>query len=145
MQGEVVLITGCSTGIGRATAATLATAGYEVVATARRPEELEGIGAAMALQLDVTDTTSIEATVSAVLERHGWIDVLVNNERYQGVTAGMRRQEPEPEAVSRVVRQAIESARPRAHYVAGLPFPGRLVLHLGDFAWDLVVRKMFRI
>ena len=43
MNPEVVLITGCSTGIGRATATTLATAGYEVVATARRPEELEAI------------------------------------------------------------------------------------------------------
>jgi NADP-dependent 3-hydroxy acid dehydrogenase YdfG len=43
MEPEVVLITGCSTGIGRATATTLATAGYEVVATARRPEELEAI------------------------------------------------------------------------------------------------------
>ena len=43
LEPEVVLITGCSTGIGRATATTLATAGYEVVATARRPEELEAI------------------------------------------------------------------------------------------------------
>ena len=43
MEPDVVLITGCSTGIGRATATTLATAGYEVVATARRPEELEAI------------------------------------------------------------------------------------------------------
>ena len=43
MEPEVVLVTGCSTGIGRATATTLATAGYEVVATTRRPEELEAI------------------------------------------------------------------------------------------------------
>ena len=43
MEPDVVVITGCSTGIGRATATTLATAGYEVVATARRPEELEAI------------------------------------------------------------------------------------------------------
>ena len=43
MEPDVVLITGCSTGIGRATATTLTGAGYEVVATARRPEELEAI------------------------------------------------------------------------------------------------------
>jgi NADP-dependent 3-hydroxy acid dehydrogenase YdfG len=66
MNPEVVLMTGCSTGIGRATAMTLATAGYEVVATARRPEELEAIGTAMALPLDVTDEASIEAAVGAV-------------------------------------------------------------------------------
>jgi NADP-dependent 3-hydroxy acid dehydrogenase YdfG len=79
MKPEVVLITGCSTGIGRATAATLTAAVYEVVATARRFEDLQGIGAAMALPLDVTDDASIEAAVGAVLERYGRIEVLVNN------------------------------------------------------------------
>jgi NAD(P)-dependent dehydrogenase (short-subunit alcohol dehydrogenase family) len=82
MKPEVVLITGCSTGIGRATAATLTAAGYEVVATARRFEDLQGIGAAMILPLDVTDEASIEAAVEAVLERYGRIDVLVNNAGY---------------------------------------------------------------
>ena len=79
MEPEVVLITGCSTGIGRATATTLTGAGYEVVATARRPEELDGIGAVMALPLDVTDERSIETAVRAVLERYRRIDVLINN------------------------------------------------------------------
>jgi NADP-dependent 3-hydroxy acid dehydrogenase YdfG len=79
MNPEVVVITGCSTGIGRATAATLTGAGYEVVATARRSEDLQGVGAAMALPLDVTDEASIEAAVGAVLARYGRIDVLVNN------------------------------------------------------------------
>jgi NAD(P)-dependent dehydrogenase (short-subunit alcohol dehydrogenase family) len=82
MKPEVVLVTGCSTGIGRAIAQMLATEGYEVVATARKPEDLEGIGAAMSLRLDVTDEASIEAAVRTVLERHGQIDVLVNNAGY---------------------------------------------------------------
>jgi len=82
MNPEVVLITGCSTGIGRTTAVTLAATGYTVIATARKPDALDGIGAAMILPLDVTDEASIEAAVEAVLERCGRIDVLINNAGY---------------------------------------------------------------
>jgi short-subunit dehydrogenase len=64
---------------------------------------------------------------------------------YQQVTADMRRQEPGPEVVSEVVQRAIEAARPKGRYVAGFSFSGRLVLHLGDSVWDLVVRRMFKI
>jgi NAD(P)-dependent dehydrogenase (short-subunit alcohol dehydrogenase family) len=65
--------------------------------------------------------------------------------QYEQVTAEMRRTEPEPDAVSRVVQKAIEAARPKARYVAGFPWSGRLVLRLGDPVWDLVVRQMFKI
>lgn len=82
MNADVVVITGCSTGIGRATAVTLSAAGYTVIATARKPEDIEAIGAAMALPLDVTDEASIEAAVVAVIERYGRIDALVNNAGY---------------------------------------------------------------
>ena len=78
----VALITGCSTGIGRATAAMLTTSGYQVVATARDAETLDGLGAAMALSLDVTDAGSIDAAVTAVLDRFDRIDVLINNAGY---------------------------------------------------------------
>jgi NADP-dependent 3-hydroxy acid dehydrogenase YdfG len=80
--GPVVLITGCSSGIGRATAAMLSTAGYRVVATARQPDTLADLDVALALRLDVTDTDSIASAVGAVLERFGRIDVLVNNAGY---------------------------------------------------------------
>jgi NAD(P)-dependent dehydrogenase (short-subunit alcohol dehydrogenase family)/glyoxylase-like metal-dependent hydrolase (beta-lactamase superfamily II) len=76
------VITGCSTGIGRATAEALAAAGYVVVATARHPETLTGLGAAMTLRLDVTDSAGIHAAVDAILERYGRIDVLINNAGY---------------------------------------------------------------
>lgn len=66
-------------------------------------------------------------------------------QQYQQVTTDMRRQEPGPEAVSRIVQQAIEASRPKARYLAGFPFSGKLVLFLGDSVWDRVVRQMFKI
>jgi NAD(P)-dependent dehydrogenase (short-subunit alcohol dehydrogenase family) len=77
-----VLITGCSTGIGRATAVELAARGHEVVATARRPETLEGIDVAERHGLDVDDDVSVQAAVAAA----GAVDVLVNNAGWE--TAG---------------------------------------------------------
>jgi NAD(P)-dependent dehydrogenase (short-subunit alcohol dehydrogenase family) len=70
-----VLITGCSTGFGRATAVELKKRGYEVVATARRPETIADIDADAHLALDVTDDASVQEAVAAA----GTIDVLVNN------------------------------------------------------------------
>jgi NAD(P)-dependent dehydrogenase (short-subunit alcohol dehydrogenase family) len=69
------LITGCSTGFGRATAVELKKRGYEVVATARRPETIKDIDADAHLALDVTDDDSVAKAVAAA----GAVDVLVNN------------------------------------------------------------------
>src|SRR3954470_13495221 len=83
-QQGAVLITGCSTGIGRATAQRLLGGTRPVVATARRPEtlaELEAAGADV-LALDVTDEESMRAAVDTVIERHGAVGVLVNNAGY---------------------------------------------------------------
>jgi NAD(P)-dependent dehydrogenase (short-subunit alcohol dehydrogenase family) len=79
-----VLITGCSTGIGRATAERLAQHGMTVYATARRPEsieELKGSGC-RTLALDVTDEASMQAAVSAVEQADGPVAALVNNAGY---------------------------------------------------------------
>ena len=83
-SSSVVLITGCSTGIGRATASHLAARGYTVIATARRVEDLGDLAAAgcQTLPLDVTDEASMRAAVDAVEAAHGRIDVLVNNAGY---------------------------------------------------------------
>src|SRR5262245_62158293 len=77
----VSLVTGCSSGIGRAVARELARRGQRCFASARRPEsvrELEAEGLE-AVRLDVDDPDSVRAAVDAVLERAGRIDLLVNN------------------------------------------------------------------
>jgi NAD(P)-dependent dehydrogenase (short-subunit alcohol dehydrogenase family) len=81
---RVALITGCSSGIGRATAARLAGAGWTVYATARRPETLADLEArgCRTLGLDVTDEASMRAAVEAVEAEHGTVGVLVNNAGY---------------------------------------------------------------
>src|ERR671920_1525500 len=81
---KAVLITGCSTGIGRATAEHLAAKGYTVYATARRLEaiaDLEEKGC-KTLALDVTDDASMQAAIDAVVAAEGSIGVLVNNAGY---------------------------------------------------------------
>lgn len=81
---RVVLITGCSTGIGRATAQHLAARGDAVIATARRVSDLDALAAAgcRILPLDVRDEASMAAAVGEVESTHGRIDVLVNNAGY---------------------------------------------------------------
>jgi NADP-dependent 3-hydroxy acid dehydrogenase YdfG len=81
---KAVLITGCSSGIGRATALRLTGAGWTVYATARRPETLADLerAGARTLALDVTDEGSMRAAVDAVEEAEGAVGVLVNNAGY---------------------------------------------------------------
>ncbi|MCC6850570.1 MAG: SDR family NAD(P)-dependent oxidoreductase [Deltaproteobacteria bacterium] len=81
---KAVLITGCSTGIGRATALRLARAGHPVYASARKLEAIQDLGAAgcTLLALDVCDEASIRAAVARVEAERGAVGVLVNNAGY---------------------------------------------------------------
>jgi len=81
---KAVLITGCSTGIGRATAERLADRGHTVYATARRPESIADLEAkgCKTLALDVTDEASMAAAVAAVEQAEGAVGALVNNAGY---------------------------------------------------------------
>jgi NAD(P)-dependent dehydrogenase (short-subunit alcohol dehydrogenase family) len=83
-RSRAVLITGCSTGIGRATAEHLAARGWPVYATARRPDsiaDLEPKGC-RTLALDVTDEDSIRSAVATVEAECGALGALVNNAGY---------------------------------------------------------------
>jgi NAD(P)-dependent dehydrogenase (short-subunit alcohol dehydrogenase family) len=79
-----VLITGCSSGIGRATAERLAERGHTVYATARRPGSIADLAerGCRTLALDVTDEDSMSAAVSAVEAEEGAVGALVNNAGY---------------------------------------------------------------
>jgi NAD(P)-dependent dehydrogenase (short-subunit alcohol dehydrogenase family) len=84
MANDPVLITGCSTGIGRATAERLARSGLTVYATARRLDSIADLQEAgcRTLALDVTDEESMRAAVAAVEEAEGAVGALVNNAGY---------------------------------------------------------------
>jgi NAD(P)-dependent dehydrogenase (short-subunit alcohol dehydrogenase family) len=269
-MSKVVLITGCSTGIGRDLAQRLTQAGYTVVATARKVETLDAIPAALKLPLDVTSPDSVQQTVDQTIEQFSRIDALVNNAGYglrgvveeisdeqarqvyevnvfgvirmiRAVAPHMRQQksgriinlssivgkvvfpvnglysstkfalealsdalrlelapfgiqvvviEPgsiktnfldtvaahsqptisdpaspylplyqkffkfnadmgqnasDPEVVSRVIQQALEAPNPKARYLAGVDFSGKLAISLRDFLWDYVVRSIFQV
>jgi NADP-dependent 3-hydroxy acid dehydrogenase YdfG len=269
-MSKIVLITGCSTGIGRDLAERLTQSGYTVVATARRGESMEGLQAALKIPLDVTQSGSIDQAVATVIKQYGQIDVLVNNAGYairgvieeapiqkvqqmydvnvfgvlrviqavaphmrkkgagriinissiagklstptngtysstkfalealsdalrlelapfciqvvlvepgaiktnfdetsiiqsQGLPAksaspyrahylkneqfarAMRKNEPGPEVVSVMVQKAIEAAHPKARYLAGVAFSGRITLLFRDFLWDVIMKQMFNI
>ena len=86
LDGAVALVTGAARGIGAATCAALAEAGATVVAT----DILQGAtipGAAQYLQLDVTDPVGWARVIAAIDERHGRLDVLVNNAGLQLTTS----------------------------------------------------------
>lgn len=269
-MSQVVLITGCSTGIGRDLAQRLTLAGYTVVATARNVNAMNDLDVALKLPLDVTNPLSVLTAVNLVIQRFGRIDALVNNAgyaqigpveelsdkqiqqmfdvnvfgvtrmtravvphmrnqksgriinissiagkmvtpvngsyaaskfalealsdalrwelqpfniqviliepgaiktnfdqtvhtygdeilsnsaspyiplycKYQQVSDGMRGQEPGPETVSKVIQLALESLKPKARYLAGVDFSVRLAIFLRDFAWDSIVRQLFKL
>jgi len=85
-MSKTILITGCSTGIGRMTAKYFQERGWNVVATLRsNPQgdtELNALDNVLVAELDVTKEDTIKAAVAKSIERFGHIDVLLNNAGY---------------------------------------------------------------
>jgi citronellol/citronellal dehydrogenase len=85
LDGQVIVVTGGGSGLGRATALELASLGATVVVAGRRIGPLEetaklcGSGRCEAVQCDIREEQQVGALVDGVLERHGKIDTLVNN------------------------------------------------------------------
>lgn len=98
MSNKNAIVTGCSSGIGRATALELTARGYEVVATARRHESIADLAVKRTLALDVDSDESVAAARAAV----GPVDILVNN-------AGFGIDGPVEEVPLDEVRRAFET------------------------------------
>ena len=85
-MSKTILITGCSTGIGRMTAKYFQEKGWNVAATVRKnPEEdteLNALENVLVAELDVTNEATIQSAVKATIDRFGKIDVLLNNAGY---------------------------------------------------------------
>ena len=85
ISGRKILITGASSGIGRAGALQLAAEGAQVLLTARRADELASLvseitaggGQAQAYPIDLTDNDAVDALMASLFEEHGQIDVLI--------------------------------------------------------------------
>jgi NAD(P)-dependent dehydrogenase (short-subunit alcohol dehydrogenase family) len=124
MATKTVLITGTSSGIGRAAVQYFAQNGWNVVATMRTPEketELQKLSNVRVIRLDVTDSASISAAFDEAEKAFGAVDVAVNNAGYgvDGVFEAMsddviRRQfETNVFGLMRVTRESIRRMRPR--------------------------------
>ncbi len=116
---KAVLITGCSTGIGRATAQRLSGRGWRVYATARRPESIEDLAASgcRLLQIDVCDELSMKRAVDVVETEEGAVGVLINNAGY-----GLER--PVEELTAEEIRRQFETNLFGPMHLTQLVLPG---------------------
>ena len=123
---RAALITGCSSGIGHATALRLRKAGFEVYATARRPESLADLTAAgiTTLPLDVTDEATMAEAVDRITAEQGAVALLVNNAGYE--LAGPVEEIPLAEARRQFDTNFFGLAR-----LAQLVIPGMRARHSG--------------
>src|SRR3954454_22702308 len=87
LDGQVCVVSGAGTGLGRATAVELASLGATVIGCGRRPEPIQetvamirdAAGIAECEAMDIREAEAVDALFDGVMERHGRVDVLVNN------------------------------------------------------------------
>jgi citronellol/citronellal dehydrogenase len=121
LDGQVAIVSGGGSGLGRATALELAACGARVVVCGRRPEPLEETvsqaeqGRCEAHPCDVREEGEVDDLVDAVLERHGGIDLLVNNAGGQYMTPA---EDITPKGFRTVIRLNVEGTWLMTHAVA---------------------------
>lgn len=121
LVGRVALLSGGGSGLGRAAAVELTTCGAHVIVCGRRPEPLEETvalcpaGSCEALPCDIREEDQVEALVTAVLARHGRIDLLVNNAGGQYLTPA---EDITPKGFRTVMRLNVEGTWLMSHAVA---------------------------
>jgi len=129
---KVVLITGCSSGIGRALALEFNRRGHRVYATARRRETLAALESQgiRGLSLDVTDDALIDAAAATVRDEAGHLDVLVNNAGLPqvGAVVDLTRDDLRRHYETNVVSPVIVTARFLALLRAAVAKNGRATL-----------------
>jgi len=125
MDSKTALVTGASSGIGKATAERLSMAGFKVYGASRRGVRADQRSFEM-LSLDVTSDESVAAAVAQMLHRERRIDLLVNNDEYRDVRAAvgkrlteMIEEADEPGVVAETVLKASIAANPKLRYTAG--------------------------
>jgi NAD(P)-dependent dehydrogenase (short-subunit alcohol dehydrogenase family) len=100
LEGKVVVVTGGTRGIGKAIAGQLVEAGAVVIVAGTNQEKSEVVaaelgGGAMGIAVDVSDHESCNVLIAKTVEKHGTIDVLVNNAGITGVAASTAQHTPE--------------------------------------------------
>jgi citronellol/citronellal dehydrogenase len=121
LDGQVAIVSGGGTGLGRGTALELAACGATVVVCGRRREPLEETarmapeGRVEAEPCDVREEAEVDSLVTGVLERHGQVDVLVNNAGGQYMTPA---EDITPKGFRTVVRLNVEGTWLMSHAVA---------------------------
>src|SRR5215213_5473311 len=121
LDGQVAIVSGGGSGLGRASALELAALGAEVVVCGRRDEPLEETaaqadgGRVEAHGCDIREEDQVEGLIDAVLERHGKIDLLVNNAGGQYMTPA---EDITPKGFRTVMRLNVEGTWLMSHAVA---------------------------
>jgi citronellol/citronellal dehydrogenase len=121
LDGQVALVSGGGSGLGRATALELASLGAQVIVCGRRPEPLEETATAAeggrveARTCDIREEDQVESLVDEVMERHGQIDLLVNNAGGQFLTPA---EDITPKGFRTVIRLNVEGTWLMTHAVA---------------------------
>jgi citronellol/citronellal dehydrogenase len=121
LDGQVAIVSGGGSGLGRAAALELAALGAQVVVCGRRAEPLEetaaaaGSGRVGAVACDIREEEQVDALVDEVMERHGQIDLLLNNAGGQYLTPA---EDITPKGFRTVIRLNVEGTWLMSHTVA---------------------------